>query len=215
MACIDVALGAVGSADLVVTDAGTTETALGTVLSTADIRKADTNDAALGGIGTATDVQVAETAGDCLGSDCAEPGGDIPTYCYETSFPSCIQIKDYYDGMLAGCAACDADAGGAWDGTFTAAACNDAGSPHSQHWWAAAGSVDGKAPYVSFYVLWFASSYYNIYISCLTDAGDPNSDIRIWEGYKYDGDSPIGEYMFDNSDCNAGPATLCVEECPS
>jgi hypothetical protein len=212
MACIDVALGAVESADLVVTDAGTTETALGTVLSSADIRKSDTNDAALGGISTTVNVQVAETAGDCLGAT-------IPLDCTGATWAACYQVTSATLTALRACAAAsDADDDGVnpeWDGTFVedGNGCQDlGGGAYQQYWYGhdiGAVCIGGKA--VS-----------NIEVFYYSDGVTPWFEVNIvltggvtgmiCDLYKYDGGDPTGVYPGDAYCCDDD---IEIEECPA
>jgi hypothetical protein len=205
MACVDVALGAVGSADLVVTNDGADETALGEVLTDANVRTAALADTPLGGVGSADEVQVAETAGDCLGP------GPIPEEC-DPAWASCYRITDL--SGVYGCAACDASSDTSWDGDYPVRLGN---CPTEEAWLPPqdARSIDGKLLYASSAIYFQGvtlGSYYLLQIIC--DGAGGTDDI--WYGYKYDGSSPAGVYTFDYSGCgNTGPATLTVEECPA
>jgi hypothetical protein len=210
MACVDVALGAVGSADLVVTGDGTTETALGEVLTDANVRTAALADTPLGGVGSATEVQVAETAGDCLAPPgCTEATGDVPADC-DAGWPSCYKVAD---ASLAEMQACGGEAGSAdpeWDGLLT----NKSACSSAMQDWSESGSSESLATkaFHSAYVLYIGGAFYELQITV------GNSTV-CWDGYKYVGDSPVGTYDFaDYSDCSpasTGPATICIEECPA
>jgi hypothetical protein len=203
MACVDVALGAVGSADLVVTNDGADETALGEVLSTANVRLADTSDTALGDVSTTTDVQVAESPGDCLNA--------FPAAC-DAGWPSCYRLAGYSDHDLTACGGCEVSAESAWDGTF--ADYGTAGCPDIAAWFVTGLplSVDGCILYyISFIQFSGPAGYYVLTVVCY----DATNDLTypVWLGYKYDGASPAGTYTFDSSDCG-NSQDLTVEECP-
>jgi hypothetical protein len=217
MACVDVALGAVGSADLVVTGDGTTETALGEVLTDANVRTAALADTPLGGIGSATEVQVAETAGDCL-----TPG--IPLTCDGQGWANCYKWAAADLATLATCAAggsCAASADPAWDGTCVVDLypCAQNGSDWFEQWDGPAGkSLGGKelaAPpdygtLLSYYSDGYAAFYFCGVYLMMSGGCD---DILI-DGYKYDGADPTGEYTDGQGTCPA-LATFTIEECPA
>ena len=210
MACVDVALGEVASADLVVTDAGTTETALGTVPSTDDIRKADTTDAALGGIGTTVDVQVAETAGDCLTTM-------PPLDCTTATWASCYQLDATSLAALQTCAAgTDADDSteDEWDGTFleSGLGCYDIGGGwYSQYWYGAQPfAIGGKAVNTCelFYFSDGVTAWFEVNI--MLEGG---SYPILVDNLKTIGVDPTGLYEDGGQVCT--PLEVTVEECPA
>jgi hypothetical protein len=213
MACIDVALGEVASGDLVVTGAGTTETALGTVPSGDDIRKADATDAALGGIGTTVDVQVAETAGDCLAT--------FPDACGD--WANCYQLKDYYDGLLTADALCEDSAEDPWTGgpmPVEWAYCED--NPPQMSWTDpsnAETSIDGKRTSSTgddgAQVYWDGDptfGYWGLFVFCSDTSDNP---IDVWNGVRYTGANPdSGPFAYVTGSAS-DVAELEIEPCPA
>ena len=214
MACVDVALGDVGSADLVVTNDGVDETALGEVLTDANVRTAALADTPLGGIGSATEVQVAETAGDCL-----TPG--IPLDCFGESWASCYRLIAADLALLVTCATgagCVASGDPAWGGDYleSGLGCEDWGGGVSfQSWnYTPSKSLAGQAMATGQTPLYYYSdgfaALYNCYV--YLDSATPCDDILL-DGYKYDGADPTGEYTDGQGTCPA-LATFTIEECP-
>jgi len=133
-----------------------------------------------------------------------------PCDCPE-GLADCYRIANYSDGDIpAGdCEECtDDEENIPWDGVFE--------SDQADCVWVNAGedvnSIDGKEMISARLELFVNEDcYWRLFIECLDEA-DPFDFPIIWEGIKFDGQTPEGVYNRTGG-CAPGPENLVIEDC--